>query len=119
MYKRLEDVIETEKQKLREEMSTYCDPIPDETESCYPSVCTYDCLTGSTTHSFDRCPEIAYYLESPEEEYVPPCPVSKYRDNKNRLAQLEMEPLRTLLFQNPKIAVYNEVCNTDLVYCSK
>jgi hypothetical protein len=32
---------------------------------------------------------------------------------------MKMEPLWTLLFQNLKMAVYNELENTELVYSSK
>lgn len=46
------------------------------------------------------------------------CSVEEFYKNNERLERLKMEPLRTLLFQNPKMAVYNELENAELVYTS-
>ena len=45
--------------------------------------------------------------------------MGRYYKNRELLTRLEMEPLRTLLFQNPKMAVYNKLENAKLVYSSK
>lgn len=45
--------------------------------------------------------------------------MEEYYKSRERLKRLKMEPLRTLLFQNPKMTVYNKLENAELVYSSK
>jgi hypothetical protein len=47
------------------------------------------------------------------------CPAKEFYENQKPPTRMKMEPLWTLLFQNPKMAVYNELENTELVYSSK
>lgn len=96
VYKPVDKGLETEKQKLWESMSTVT--IPDYREP--------DPKRGITVHKID-CPGNGFGST---------CPVEGFYKNSERLARLEMEPLRTLLFQNPKMAVYNELEIAELVY---
>lgn len=132
VYQLADKDLETEKQKLRESMSTVTlSDTPPDREDLYhedlyyeeqyyedPDVCRYDPETGSTRHGTD-C-DIFYY--DPETDYdisISPWPVEEFYKNSKRLEKLKMEPLRTLLFQNPKMAVYNELENAELVYTSR
>jgi hypothetical protein len=128
VYQPADKVLESEKQKLWESMSTVTLPhyldyyLPDNEESMseeeyhelqsYP--CQYDTKRGLTVHGKD-CHGLTHDLE--EDIFL--CPVEEFYKNSERLKRLKMEPLRTLLFQNPNMAVYNELENVELVYSSK
>jgi len=122
--------IEAEKQELLERVSTsklerestfsdYPEPDPwgeDNFES-YP--CRYDYKRGFTDHN-PLCCDTYQYCGDPDYEIPDPtCPVEERQKDREKLDRLAMEPLRTLLFQNPKLAVYNELENADLVYSSE
>jgi hypothetical protein len=115
----LDSCIEAEKQTLRETIRSYRPPfkkdwVDDECEDS--GVCSYSYDSGETIHDIYSWPRNAFPLF---DGYVPPYPVSEHQDHKKRLAKLEMEPLQTLLFQNPKMAVHNELFNANLVYYSR
>ncbi|KFZ03646.1 hypothetical protein V502_10773 [Pseudogymnoascus sp. VKM F-4520 (FW-2644)] len=117
VYQLADKALETEKQKLRERMSKARLPDYDDLEYEYLEyVCQYDPETGYTGHWRD-CDGIGY---DPEEDIdtLSTCDVEAFYQNSERLNRLKMEPLRTLLFQNPKMAVYNELENAKLVYSS-
>jgi hypothetical protein len=114
--------IEAEKRKLREKIRSYRPPVEKdwvEDEFDDSRVCKYNYLIGETMHDYDNCPRNNYEPGYPFYHYIPPCPVSEHYDNEKRLAELEMEPLGTPLFRNPKMAVHNELFNANLVYCRK
>lgn len=133
VYQLADKALETEKQKLRESMSTVTlsDTPPDHKDLDYEEqyyeekyyedlyVCRYDPETGFTRHGTE-C-DVFYY--DPERDdisiSISPCSVEEFYKNSKRLERLKMEPLRTLLFQNPKMAVYNELKNAELVYSSR
>ncbi|PVH70646.1 hypothetical protein DL98DRAFT_540678 [Cadophora sp. DSE1049] len=117
VYQPADKALETWKQKLRESMSTFShDPEPeiDDGRDHISDGCYYDFGKGFTTHNLWDC--IGY---SDPDGGTPTCPVEEFYENEKRLARLMMEPLRTLLFQNPKMAVYNELENAVLVHSSK
>jgi hypothetical protein len=122
VYRMLDSDIEAEKQKLREKIRSYRPPVEKywvEDQLVSSRVCKYNYVIGETIHDYYSCPQKNYEPGSPFNHYIPPCPVSEHRDNEKRLAELEMEPLGTPLFQNPKMAVHNELFNANLVYCRK
>lgn len=108
--------IEAEKQKLRENMSLCRRPVePDFVED----MCELYRVCGVCNgYIYRSCPENNFPTGYPFDDYIPPCPGWEHHDDEKRLAELEMEPLQTLLFQNPKMAVHNELFNANLVYYS-
>lgn len=120
VYQPADKALETEKQKLRESISTFSGyPKPDSFDELEFGPCWYDYERGFTVHSPEVCSLLDYPVDSDLGFPDPTCPVEELQKNKERLKRLEMEPLRTLLFQNPKMAVYNELENAELVYSSK
>ncbi|KAG4432540.1 hypothetical protein IFR05_011975 [Cadophora sp. M221] len=80
--------------------------------------CWYDFRRGFTVHNYLECEGFGY--GDPDTGIPEPtCPVEEFYENEKRLTRLKMEPLRTLLFRNPKMAVYNELENAVLVHSSK
>jgi hypothetical protein len=122
VYRMLDSDIEAEKQRLREKMRSYRPPVEKdwvEYEFDDSRVCKYNYFSGETIHDPYNCPRNDYEPGYPFYRYIPSCPVSEHCDNEKRLAELEMEPLGTPLFQNPKMAVHNELFIMNLVYCRK
>jgi hypothetical protein len=68
-----------------------------------------------TIHQWDDDGLVTCGVEFPDITYS----AEEFYQNQKRLTRLKMEPLWTLLFQNPKMVVYNELENTELVYSSK
>ena len=125
VYQPADKALETRKQKLLESMSTFSpDPDPDPDPDPFDDLsefdpCWYDHKRGFTVQR-EGCDHHIYggYGDDPDLG-IPPCPVGEFHKDEERLTRLEMEPLRTLLFQNPKMAVYNELDNAGLVYSSR
>lgn len=119
VYQPADKALETEKRKLRESMSTFSEYDPEQ----YPDIvfpgdipCWYDHRSGHMVHNEDTC--ILYLIEY-DDDFNLTCDVEEHYRNRERLTKMKMESLRTLLFQNPKMAVYNELDNAELVYSSK
>ncbi|CAG9993018.1 unnamed protein product [Clonostachys byssicola] len=70
--------------------------------------CVYDAKLGRTLHA-DEC--IAILSEFQED-----CDHGEHPESENRLNGLMMESLRTSLFQNPQMAVFHKLSNSDLVH---
>ena len=118
VYQPADKALETKKQKLWESMSTFSD-YPKRESGAEFDPCRYDYKRGFTVHHPYDC-DLLEYSGDPELGFSgPTCPVEEFYENRERLTRLEMEPLRTLLFQNPKMAVYNELENAELVRSSK
>jgi hypothetical protein len=121
VYQPADKALETKEQRLRENASTFSD-YPEPERDLYDDYgdhefdpCRYDFRKGFTIHQRDDDGLATCGVEFPDIT----CPVEEFYENQKRLTRLKMEPLRTLLFQNPKMAVYNELENTELVYSSK
>ena len=121
VFQPADKALETKEQRLRENASTFSDypePEPDlydDYEDHESDPCWYDFRKGFTIHKRDDDGLAMCGVEFPNIT----CPVEEFYENQKRLMRLKIEPLRTLLFQNPKMAVYNELENTELVYSSK
>jgi hypothetical protein len=110
--------LETEKQKLRESMSTFSDyPYPEPEPEFGPY--RYDYQRGFTVYHPEDCGGLECHGDPDLGFPDPTCPMEEYYKSRERLKRLKMEPLRTLLFQNPKMTVYNKLENAELVYSSK
>ncbi|KFY29419.1 hypothetical protein V493_02375 [Pseudogymnoascus sp. VKM F-4281 (FW-2241)] len=127
VYQPADKFLETKKQRLQESVSTFSETLEPEQDDYNDYVdyddyyendlCWYDSMKGSTVHVPWNC--AAWNCAAWEEFPVSTCPVEDFHENQKRLMRLKMEPLRTLLFQNPNMAVYNELDNAELVHSSK
>ncbi|VUC23939.1 unnamed protein product [Clonostachys rosea] len=70
--------------------------------------CAYDAKLGRTLHGDHCIAEMSQYQED--------CNDGEYPESENRLNGLMMESLRTSLFQNPQLAVYHKLSNSDIVH---
>lgn len=123
VYQPADKALETEKRNLQGSMSTFSeydpeqDPSFDFPEDMQDIPCWYDHKSGITVHNEDTC--IPFNCDYDGDIPNIKCDVQEHYRNRERLTKLKMEPLRPLLFQNPKMAVYNELENAELVYSSK
>lgn len=119
VYQPADKALETKEQRLRESASTFSNHLELEPDlygdNDDPEHCRYDSRAGFTVHHPWACDGLAACEEFPDIT----CPVEEFYKNQKLLTRLKMEPLRTLLFQNPKMAVYNELENAELVYSNK
>jgi len=123
VYKPADKALEAKEQRLRENAGTLPD-YPEPERGLYEDddygdhesdPCWYDFRKGFTIHQRDEDGLVTCDVGLPDIM----CPVEEFYENQKQIMRLKMEPLRTLLFQNPKMAVYNELDNTELVYSSK
>ncbi|KFY19200.1 hypothetical protein V493_08081 [Pseudogymnoascus sp. VKM F-4281 (FW-2241)] len=138
VYQPADKALETEMEKLREsareaemqnpeestgifaDSESKLDPYDDDLSEIDP--CWYNHDKGFTIHNPEVCGVLKYGYNGlwSNPNWGPlTCPVGKSDRIRERLTRLEMEPLRTLLLQNPKMAVYNELANAELVHTSR
>lgn len=127
VYQPVDKALETKQQRLQESVNTFLETLESEQDDhddlidyddydyYYNDPCEYDFGKGSTMHNPWNCDAFIAYEYCPELT----CPVEDFHENQKQLERLKMEPLRTLLFQNPNMAVYNELYNAELVHSSK
>jgi hypothetical protein len=124
VYNPANKAIEAEKRKLQETIRAFPEfSVPNSDDDFSEGdPCFYDYKHGSIYHNEQYCDLLTYGgTFGFQDEEIPDltCSVEEYYKKKERLTRLKMEPLRTLLFQNPKMAVYNELWNAKLVHSSK
>ncbi|KFY83545.1 hypothetical protein V498_07991, partial [Pseudogymnoascus sp. VKM F-4517 (FW-2822)] len=125
VYQPVDKALEIKKQRLQERVSTFSEtPEPerdyyndyDNQDEYYDNdTCWYDFRKGSTVHIPWNCEGLVAGEDCPDFT----CLVEDFHENLKQLMRLKMEPLRTLLFQNPNMAVYNELYNSELIHSSK
>jgi hypothetical protein len=107
--------LETEKQKLREYEHLLRLPVP----RARARIRSLPVRLPERFHHPEDCGGLECHGDPDLGFPDPTCPMEEYYKSRERLKRLKMEPLLTLLFQNPKMTVYNKLENAELVYSSK